>query len=111
MKKYYLSFLLPLFLSYLFAETITVSGKVLDETTQLPISNVNVFHGQEGTYSNSAGKFKLELNKESIEITFSHIGYKEISLKIEKMENIVYLKPITLQVEGVEETIRVTRLN
>ena len=62
---------------------------------------MNVFHGQEGTYSNSAGKFKLELNKEAIEITFSHIGYKEVSLKVEGMENIVYLKPITLQVEDV----------
>ena len=101
MKKHFLPFLLPLFLSQLLANAITVSGKVLDETSQLPISNANIFHVQGGTTSNTSGEFRLELKNQSTEITFRHVGYKEISLKVWEIGDIVYLKPITLQAKEV----------
>ena len=101
MKKYYLAFVIPLLINILFGETITVSGKVLDKNTQQPIINVNIFHNLGGTNSGESGKFTIELLNTSDEITFSHIGYSDITLTASKIGKIIYLNPISLKFDDV----------
>ena len=96
MKKYF-TYFLPLLLSPLLAETITVSGKVVDASTKQPLTNVNIFHKQGGTSSNTSGDFKIVGVKQSDEIIFRYIGYEEISLTAREIGQIVYLSPISLQ--------------
>ena len=62
MKKNYLAFLLPLILSHIFAESITVSGKVMDEKKN-PMQNVNVYTDTKGTTTDKDGLFHLSVNK------------------------------------------------
>ena len=94
MKKYILTFLLPLILSQLLAKTITVSGRVMDENNN-PIENVNVYAGSTGTNSQSDGSFILDIEESSI-ITFSHIGYFTLALKPDKEFMIVILSKTVL---------------
>ena len=101
MKKYYHTFLIPLVITNLLAETITVFGKIIDSKTQQPISNVNVFHHQEGTSSNELGQFNLVLANKSDLVTFKHVGYEEVSIKAMDIGEIIYLNPITLPAKEV----------
>ena len=101
MKKYYLAFIIPLLITNLLGETITVSGKVMDKNTQQPIINVNIFHNLGGTNSGESGAFTIELLNTSDEITFSHIGYSDITLTASKIGKIIYLNPISLKFDDV----------
>jgi len=101
MKKYYLAFIIPLLITNLLGETITVSGKVMDKNTQQPIINVNIFHNLGGTNSGESGEFTIELLNTSDEITFSHIGYSDITLTASKIGKIIYLNPISLKFDDV----------
>ena len=92
MKKTYFTLFLLLILSNLFAETIIVSGRVVDKNTQQPVANVNIFNEQGGTSSNTTGDFTIEWVKISDEIIFRYIGYKEISLTAPEPENWARLK-------------------
>ena len=62
MKKCRLTLLLPLILSHLFAENITVSGKVVDANNN-PIQNVNVYTINNGTTTDEDGWYKLSVNE------------------------------------------------
>ena len=99
MKKTCLTVLLSLFLSQLLAETITVTGKVVDENND-PIENVDVYTDNKGITTNENGLFELSVNKQDF-ITFSHIGYEKIKLSAEEISQIIYLSPISLRTEDV----------
>ena len=49
-----------------------------------------------GTSSNTTGEFTIEITSEIDEVTFSHIGYSEITLTANEIGEFVYLKPISL---------------
>ena len=83
------------------AVTIIVSGKVIDHKTLEPITKVNIFTAKNGTNSNSLGEFNLELIDEMEKVTFSHIGYSEITLTAYEIGRIVNLSPIFLPSEDV----------
>ncbi len=74
------------FISYLFSQ---INGTILDNSTLLPISNVNISTNDYGTISNDNGTFLIK-GVEGSEITFSHIGYEH---KKESAKNnmVVYL--------------------
>ena len=76
MKKYTLLFLLPILITTLFGETITVSGKVLDENNN-PISGVNILSGEFGTSSDQDGYYTISAPVNG-SLTFNHIGYKSV---------------------------------
>ena len=101
MKKHYLILLIPLLITNLFGETIMVSGKIIDRKTQQPISNVNVFHHQEGTSSNELGQFNLVLSNKSDLVTFKHVGYERVSITAMDIGEIIYLNPLTLPAKEV----------
>ena len=77
MKKYYHTFLIPLLITTLFGETITVSGKVVDENNSL-ISGVNIYSGTAGVVSQADGSYSINVDKTSL-VTYRHIGLKNIS--------------------------------
>ena len=85
MKHIFIIF--PFFItSFLFSQ---INGTILDESTLLPISNVNISTNAYGTVSNDNGTFLIKV-VEGSEITFSHIGYEH---KKESAKNnmVVYL--------------------
>ena len=81
------------------AETITVSGKVMDEKKN-PIENVNVYTDTKGTTTDKDGLFNLSANKNDF-ITFSHIGYEKMIINAEGIGRIVYLFPISLEIKDI----------
>ena len=100
MKKYYLSFLFPLFFSFIIAKTIVVSGIVLDKNNN-PISDVNIYSKTTGTISQTDGSFRLEVNENS-KIFFSHIGYKNVEIDPVSKYTIVHLGFDILHGEGIQ---------
>ena len=73
----------------------------MDSNTQEPITNVNIFFKMGGTSSNTAGEFTIEITSEIDKVTFSHIGYSEITLTANEIGEFVYLEPISLPFEDV----------
>ena len=96
MKKYYLLLLIPLLITNLLAETITVFGKVVDANTLKPLANVNIFTEMGGASSNAVGEFTMLITIETDMVTFSHIGYSEITLTANEIGEFIYMKPISL---------------
>ncbi len=89
MKKTCLAILLPLFLSQILAEIITVSGRVMDENN-IPISGVNIYSGVDGAVSKTDGSFSLDVDEQSI-VLFSHVGYNDVSLLPKTISDFVYM--------------------
>ena len=83
-------------ISYLFSQ---INGTILDESTLLPISNVNISTNAYGTVSNDNGTFLIKAVEGSV-ITFSHIGYED---KKESAKNgmVVYLTKDVLKLNQI----------
>lgn len=92
MKTKTLPFLL-LFListSVLMAQQATVRGVLLDESNN-PISGANISYGSEGVMSDFNGYYLLEVPaNESVTISYSYIGLKNVSLTITLKPNADY---------------------
>ena len=99
MKKYYLAFIIPLLISNLLGNIITVSGRVLDKNNN-PISSVNIYSGTAGVVSQADGSYSINVNEASM-VTYSHIGYSDIILPASKIGKIIYLNPISLKFDDV----------
>ena len=71
-----------------------MSGLVTDSQSKLPVSDVNVFSKDSGTSTDNNGKFTFYVENDD-SISFSHIGYQSIKLKIsENMK--IFLQPSSL---------------
>ena len=82
------------YLTFLTAQSFQVSGLVTDSQSKLPISDVNVFSKDTGTSTDNYGKFTFYVENDD-SISFSHIGYQSIKLKIsENMK--IFLQPSSL---------------
>ena len=89
MKKFiYHNLTLFFFFSFSMSQNISVSGIVINDQTQSPLSNVNIVFNNSGTVTDQNGKFKFFTNIGD-SLSFSHIGYK--SVKIEARANLVVL--------------------
>ena len=95
MKHIFISFLF-IFTTNLFSQ---ISGTILDESTLLPISDVNISTNAYGTVSNDNGTFLFKGVEGSV-ITFSHIGYED---KKESAKNgmVVYLTKNVLKLNEI----------
>ena len=84
------------FTTHLFSQ---ISGTILDESTLLPISDVNISTNAYGTVSNDNGTFLFKGVEGSV-ITFSHIGYED---KKESAKNgmVVYLTKDVLKLNEI----------
>jgi hypothetical protein len=74
------------------ASFITITGKVLDKETSKPIMYANVFvvGSSIGTVANVDGEFLLKIPKDKANemVGFSHLGYKNNSISVEKMKGV-----------------------
>ncbi len=80
MKKYILlSYLVLLITTVSFAQSIKISGKIVDEKSNDPIENATIMVVKNNTFSvsNSSGDFIIEA-EEGDKIEVSHISYKTI---------------------------------
>ena len=92
------SFFLPLFA---FCEELTLHGRVVDAETGEPLPYVNIRVGKSiGTLTNIEGSFKL-LTDENDVLSFSFVGYERLSLKADRMPDVIRLKPYTVKMKEV----------
>ena len=88
MQAYSILILLTL-TSCLLPNEIRISATLLDKD-QNPISGVNIYSHSNGTLSDIDGKFNLKAQKDQV-VTFSHIGYNDISLIAKSVPNILIM--------------------
>jgi len=83
--------MLTLFLSIkVFSQNAEINGVILD-INDLPIENVNIISNSSGTVSNSNGFYTINVNSnQDINIEFTHINFKTISLKFNLNDNEVF---------------------
>ena len=88
------SFISLLFLNLcllLSAQEATISGIIKDNETQevLPFTNITLSSNKCGTISNSEGQFSINVNNKELQdsITFSHLGYENLSIPIDTNTN------------------------
>ncbi|MBN4057942.1 carboxypeptidase-like regulatory domain-containing protein [Olleya sp. AH-315-K02] len=101
------------------AQTATIKGVILDEN-QLPITNVNIKVGNEGTATNSNGFYILKIQaNQDITVEFTHLSFKKITatfhlkngevfefnpvmnLEIEQIATVVVIGNERKRVEGI----------
>ena len=84
MKRTFLFFISFFFSTVIFAQTYTVSGKVMDKTTRLPLYGASVFAQNTtfGVATDAEGNFKLKLPYGGYELIVTFTGYETESLRI-----------------------------
>ncbi len=110
MNKLVLFFFFAFSLQGYSQEMLTVSGIVKGENGDLPFVNIGIKGKNTGTISDASGKFKIAIKKEmeSEFLTFSFLGYEELSLPVKSILNqhVFLLKPKYFQ---LNETIVVAK--
>ena len=83
--------ILALFLSIkVFSQNAEINGVILD-ANDFPIENVNIISNSSGTISNSNGFYSINVNSnQDINIEFTHINFKKISLKFNLNDNEIF---------------------
>ncbi len=95
MPKCFIVFSFLLFYSLTFAQSITLKGKVIDETTQIPIESATVYISTEKdssvvdyTITDKLGNFNLKTKKlkQLLSLKVSYVSYEEIKIKLQSLE-------------------------
>ena len=82
MKKLVLGFMLTLTTIGLFAQNITVAGKVTDESgAPLDGVSIKVNGTNKGTQTNNGGAFQISVAP-GVTLTFSYVGYNNVEKKV-----------------------------
>lgn len=102
MKKYLLSFLSLLILAAGFAQT-TVTGKITDEQTGLPIAaaSITVKGEKRGVVSDAEGNFSLNFTASSKTVIVSSIGYAEKEITVNGPAVTISLTPTSKSLNEV----------
>lgn len=90
-----------------FSQTAAIKGVILDEQNQ-PIPGVNVTHKDNGVLTDFSGFYLLEIPaEEEVTVSFSHISFKGISLKVtlENNEDYEFNPVMSLNVEQMGEVV------
>ncbi|MCG8212916.1 TonB-dependent receptor plug domain-containing protein [Tenacibaculum finnmarkense genomovar finnmarkense] len=79
------------------------SVQLLNKQNGLPIEFSSIINNnsKKGTSSNHKGIFKITGNPNDV-INISYIGYKSTSILFKKLADIIYLHPLSVQLQGVE---------
>ena len=94
-----------IFLSFISAQSYSISGIVLDSDTKIPIQNVNIIIDIEsGTMTDKDGYFQLSLNnqEQEVDLYLKILGYEELILPIDLYESKIDLGQIFLIVQSLE---------
>ena len=91
-----------------FAQNAEILGVILDKNNN-PIENINVISNLSGTTTNSNGFYSIKVtSNQDVNIEFTHINYKKISLKFNLNEDEIFeFNPI--MDESIEKLILMTR--
>lgn len=99
---------LSFFSFFAFSQDRTLKGEIRNEQGQ-PIGEVSIriAGSDRGTYSNRNGAFRLNLPRESVTLSFTHVQYRDTSVQVlaEWTELNLTLKERTTQLSGVEVVI------
>ena len=97
-------------LGFLWSQTHSISGTILNFETEEPINGVNIYikNSDIGTITNQEGFFVLYLNEQlenNIDLNIEMIGYKEKNIYIELLKaridlDIIYLKDKSLKLKS-----------
>ena len=103
MKKFtlisrFLLFIFICFSSSLFAQTIEVTGQILDQQSGEPLISATVRAGKIGTTTDLDGNFNLNLSPGNYTLSYSYVGYEPGSMDIQVKEN----HPIQLNLQLAE---------
>lgn len=83
-KSLYFLFLILVKFSPVFSQTLTLTGKVIDQASKKPLAGVSVQTGQyHGTLTNSKGQFRLSTTVSHVSrsgLSFTYVGYKKVLL-------------------------------
>ena len=94
-------------LGFVSSQTYSISGKVSDSKTKIPITNVSIYikNSDIGTFTNNDGYFILYLNsqfKNSIDLNVEMIGYEEQNFQLDLLKSNIDLGDISLVVRSLE---------
>jgi len=73
----------------------TISGLVLDSENREPLIGVTVVveNSNAGTITDVDGSYSIQITQEDSKITFSYLGYEELTLKVDQNDfSTIYLK-------------------
>lgn len=97
--------------SQAFSQSVKISGKIVDATTQSPIpyASIGVLGKSIGTVANSSGEFVLPVKQDQLtandKLAFSCVGYESAELQIgdvKKGNLLIKLKPQVVEIEEVK---------
>lgn len=107
MSSMKITFIILLTLTFAFGQDLIISGIVADSSTDIKLSNVNIFlkGKNKGSSTDEYGMFLLKIDdkhKKDI-IVFEHVGYKTFEISVESAVNIkkFLLKPIIMETEPI----------
>jgi hypothetical protein len=123
-KTIYALFLLFL-TTGLFSQNYTISGYIEEASSGEKLISANVFDikSANGTISNTYGFYSITLPSDSVELTFSYIGYQAQTIKfyldkdvthLIKLDPILELKEIEIigeRIEKIEESSQMSRVD
>lgn len=89
------------------AQVYSVSGTVVDAGSGQPLAFVNIVANsqRQGAISDIDGKFKLSTNEPITNVTFSYVGYKQLSYPIGNTSLALYIKMISTSYELKEVVV------
>ena len=98
-----LAFLLFFFTNFVFSQNLDFTIIVKDFDTDMPVEEVTItaLKTRQGFLTNKEGKAIISVTRSS-DLEFVHSSYKKLVVKfstLDKKENIVYMEPITQQLE------------
>ena len=78
------SLMAVLFTIAAYAQTVTITGSVRNNTTKesIPAVSVSVKGTTQGTYSNSDGEYSLKVSKLPVVLVFSSVGYEDQEITV-----------------------------
>ena len=105
--KRYLSILISLFTTIIFAQSKIAKGFILNEATKQPIPyvNISILKSQVGTSSDDDGSYSLEISEADLKngIILTSMGYQDSILPVSQFvdQKTILLKPNTEQLNEV----------
>ncbi len=107
MKKFtlvnrFLLFIFTCFSTSLFAQTVNVTGQIIDQKSKEPLISATVRAGDMGTTTDLDGNFKLDLTPGNYTLSYSYVGYETGKMDIQVKEN----QPLQLSLQ-LEETTNI----
>ena len=100
-------FLLSIFISTIVFGQFTITGKVVDSTTNEPLFGASVFaqNTTSGTTTNREGEFSLSLKSGGYELIVSYTGYQSKEIRISNNDNNPLKIDMTKAEKAMEEVV------